>query len=459
MNREPKVQSPRPNLLLDWRLLLVILLMLAIPAVYNSYSIYLIGRWPPSENGLPIVAQWQFVQVFIEVLQEALVFPLFFFVGSQRFGSKPELFQRVRDALAIVFLTLFAVLVLFQIVLPFFVEGIQTSTSLKAETIKYLRVQLIATLFLVLNLSLVIVFEVLSKRRLLIALLLIRLAIRILLDALLYGSYPFSLGMGVEGVALASLLTEVLVLFASVILLHKTMGVRLKDWFRTLHLSAVQLFARVSKWIALESSIRNVAYFLVILSLLNQLGSKQIGGYYLSMHLFWSFCLLPINALAELLKAQIGNYADNRKGIIHLITLGLAIGGTVVLVGWSILYFNLTPILRWLNNDPEVVQYADYSFRYLLIPYGLLALNLIADSAFIGTGKTRFLAYQSIATNLLVYGFAYALYWTGHWIPDYPSILLVFSLGILLDTGLTGYYLWRLLGEGSWRYRMINKSE
>lgn len=61
----------------DNRLFLSILTLLVIPSLYRSYSVYLIGNTPPDEQNLAIVAQWQFVQVAIEVLQEALVFPLF----------------------------------------------------------------------------------------------------------------------------------------------------------------------------------------------------------------------------------------------------------------------------------------------------------------------------------------------------------------------------------------------
>ena len=126
----------------------------------------------------------------------------------------------------------------------------------------------------------------------------------------------------------------------------------------------------------------------------------------------------------------------------------MAIGLAVTLSGWLLLYLYLNPILHFLNNDPEVIQYGEYAFKALIIPYILLAFNIIADSAFVGTGKTQFLAYQSIFTNLLVYGMAYLAYWAGWWTPSFGSILLVFSLGILLDSGLTGYYLWRLLGGG-----------
>ena len=75
----------------DWYLFFSIFLYQVIPSFYNSYSVYLIGNAIPNENGLAIVSQWQFIQVIIEIFQEALVFPIFFFVGSTLKSTNKQL--------------------------------------------------------------------------------------------------------------------------------------------------------------------------------------------------------------------------------------------------------------------------------------------------------------------------------------------------------------------------------
>jgi hypothetical protein len=81
----------------------------------------------------------------------------------------------------------------------------------------------------------------------------------------------------------------------------------------------------------------------------------------------------------------------------------------------------------------------------LIVPYILLALNLVTDSIFYGAGKTQYQAYQAIITNGTVYVVAYVAYLTGLWTPTFNSILILFSIGILVDSILTVYYAFRVL--------------
>lgn len=72
--------------------------------------------------------------------------------------------------------------------------------------------------------------------------------------------------------------------------------------------------------------------------------------------------------------------------------------------------------------------------------YLLLAMNLLLDTLFIGLGKAQYLAYQSILTNLGVYGIAYLLYQGVYWAPTFSNILVLFGTGILVDSLLTVWY-------------------
>ena len=76
----------------------------------------------------------------------------------------------------------------------------------------------------------------------------------------------------------------------------------------------------------------------------------------------------------------------------------------------------------------------------LIVPYILLALNLITDSIFYGVGKTQYQAYQAIITNGTVYVVAFLVYLTDLWTPTFNSILILFGIGILIDSLLAVYY-------------------
>ncbi len=94
----------------------------------------------------------------------------------------------------------------------------------------------------------------------------------------------------------------------------------------------------------------------------------------------------------------------------------------------------------FLNPNVEVVNNSTRAMSILIIPYMLLALNLVTNSIFYGIGRTKYMAYQSILTNGTVYVVAFTTYVTGLWVPTFDSILVLFSIGILVDSLLTVYY-------------------
>lgn len=81
----------------------------------------------------------------------------------------------------------------------------------------------------------------------------------------------------------------------------------------------------------------------------------------------------------------------------------------------------------------------------LIVPYMLLALNMVADSIFYGLGRTGYLAWQSIITNGTVYVAAFVAYIAGAWTPTFTSIMVLFGLGIVADSLLTLFFAWRVL--------------
>ena len=58
---------------------------------------------------------------------------------------------------------------------------------------------------------------------------------------------------------------------------------------------------------------------------------------------------------------------------------------------------------------------------------------------------TSDLTYQSIITNGTVYVVAFAAYIAGLWTPTFSSILVLFSIGIFVDSLLTLYFAFRVL--------------
>ena len=67
------------------------------------------------------------------------------------------------------------------------------------------------------------------------------------------------------------------------------------------------------------------------------------------------------------------------------------------------------------------------------------------DIIFYGVGKTKYMAYQAIITNGTVYVVAFFAYLTGMWTPTFTSIMILFGIGIVVDSILTVYYAFHVL--------------
>jgi len=82
---------------INYRLLLALFLMGLIPTVYTTVRIFLIGQLP-GDWGFNIASQLSWVNLLYEILQEAIILPLFFFIG-QAIKNRLELENRFRTGL------------------------------------------------------------------------------------------------------------------------------------------------------------------------------------------------------------------------------------------------------------------------------------------------------------------------------------------------------------------------
>ena len=227
-------------------------------------------------------------------------------------------------------------------------------------------------------------------------------------------------------------------------MIRKTLFEKVKSIKSFFAFKDLKIYLRVGGWSGLDSLVRNFAYFFMVVRLLNLLGQDTIGGYYLAMHIFWSFLLVPILALSESAKVLIANHSGDISRVRILWYSSLVIGGIIVIL-WLIFLPFWGTVAGFLNSNTEVVNFSNKAMGLLVIPYILLALNLVTDSIFYGVGKTRYMAYQAIITNGTVYVIAFLLYLTSVWAPTFTSIMILFGIGIVVDSILTVYYALRVL--------------
>jgi Na+-driven multidrug efflux pump len=296
--------------------------------------------------------------------------------------------------------------------------------------------------------------ETINRKRLILATAFLSVAYRFVLDSLFYGGYPFSLNIGVLGVAWSDTLAALAVLVTILLMIRPLIQETMSKWTEFFSFKDWKTYMRVGFGSGLDSLVRNFAYFFMIVRLLNQLGENAIGGYYLAMHIFWSFLLVPILALSETAKVLFANHCTDIRTVRTLWFASMIIGSIVVGV-WVILVPFWGAFAAFLNPNDVLVANSVKALSILIVPYILLALNLVTDSIFYGLGRTKYMAYQSIITNGTVYVLAFASYTAGIWTPTFSSIMWLFSLGILVESALTLYYAIHLMFPGYWRMNRL----
>lgn len=428
----------------DWPLFAFILLFLGLPNIYQIYRIYLIGNELPDPSSLAIVSQWQFVGLVVEVFQEATVLAIFFFLGSQlRSGAAVQL-DRAKSALAFIFAASLVFAVGVFIFRDAFIALIGASDDIQAQTRGFLGVSIFSIPFTLLSAAIVVLFEALRLRRLVFILAIANVALRFALDNLFFGGHAFSLQADVIGVAWATLLASASLFVIGAALLAFTRRADFGALLAPPSFAGMREYLRVGLGSGADSLIRNVAYFVMIIRIVNTIGAEEIGGYYVAIQILWSFMLVPVLAFADSAKALTANASHDLRQVRRLWHASM-----IVTAGIMVVWIAFTPLFpaaaRAITDDPNTLRWAVTAFGILFVPYVMFSFNAVMDSVFYGIGKTKYLAYQSLITNGTVYLIAFLLYISGVWEVTFESVMLLFALGILVDSFLTVIFLVKAL--------------
>ena len=428
----------------DWRLFLVIFLFLGLPNVYQIYRVRLIGNELPDPGSLAIISQWQFVGLVTEVFQEATVLAIFFFLGSQIRSAKAVQLDRAKSVFAFIFVASLAFSLGVFLFRDAFMTLIGTSQDIQAQTRAFLGISIFSIPFTLLSAAIIVLFESLGLRRLVFAMAIINVALRFALDSLFFGGYGFSLGADVTWVGWSTLLSSAGLLVIGLLLL--TRAKKLPSGYLTTMPTFADMreYLRVGLGSGADSLIRNVAYFFMIIRIVNTIGSDEIGGYYVAVQIFWSFMLVPVLAFADSAKALVANVSDDIQRVRTLWYASMLITAAMMLV-WIALTPAFPSFAGALSSDEETVRWAITAFSILFVPYVLFSFNTVSDSVFYGIGKTKYLAYQSLLTNGSVYLAAFLLYTSGIWEVSFEGVMALFAIGILVDSILTLTFLIKVL--------------
>ena len=419
---------------INYKLYFALLVLGFAPTVYTTVRIFFLGQLP-GEYSFSIAGQLSWVNLLYEILNEAIILPLFYFIGRVK-ADHAEFANRVRTGLLIsfgVYAVLSGAVLLFAEPM---LRLMATDPSIVEASALYIRIESIANVFSILTQFLLVALVAVNKSKYLYVFTGAKLVLCLALDTFLVSTLPCSANLGVNGIGYSNMIVNILLIAVAVVLLAKE---EIKVFANVkLNFSWAKEFFKVGGISGVESFVRNVAYMVMIARMVNVVGEQ--GTYWVANNFIWGWLLLPVLQLGELIKQEVASDQDH----IRQNTLGY-FGITAIV---SALWF--VSISGWKPFMSHVLGFADVDQLFELVLllsgfYVLYAVQNVFDSTFYGLGKTNYMLFESVATNTIYYGVAFVLYVKGVWIPSLTGIALLFGIGNAFDSIVSFMAYWYLL--------------
>ena len=404
------------------------MLTFLLPGIYGAFRIHLLGNLP-NDSGLNIASQIAWVNVLYEVVHESLILPLFFLLGKS-LKDAAEFENKVKTLLITAFLFYFAASVLLILSAEHLLVFMSQNDAVIEESAVYIRLESAAILLSVLYKCANIILIALEKIKALLTILVLQVLLSVVSDIFLVSALPISLNLGVNGIAAGNIAVNFFLFLAGAYFLKQN-GI---NPFKKEKLS----FTWQKEWLkvgwksGLESLARNSAFIVMILKMVNLV--QEQGNFWISLNFIWGWLLIPVLALGELIKRNVGanlnhGYIGKNIKLYYIITSFFVV-----------LWITAIPFYRYFLDNVMNVQDTESVFlivAYSLVFYILFAYNNILDSIFYGAGRTDLMLYQSLIVNAVIFGTAYILFKTGVFQPTLYKIVFLFGGAIAFDTVIT----------------------
>ena len=408
---------------INYRLYFALLVLGLAPTVYTTVRVFFLGQLP-GEWAYSIAGQLSWVNLLYEILNEAIILPLFYFVGRVR-EDRAEFSNRVRTGM-LISLGLYGVLA--GLVMAFaepMLALMAADAGILDASAAYIRIESVANIFGILTQFALVALVTVNKSRYLYALTAARLVLCLISDTFLVSSLPISLDLGVNGIGWSNILVNGLLLALSLVLLARE---EIRVFSREkLFFGWTGELAKVGGISGLESLVRNVAYMVMIARMVNVVGEQ--GTYWVANNFIWGWLLLPVLQLGELIKQEVARdeNAIRRNSLGYFALTGL------IAAAWLLSIPLWKPFMMHILGVGDVEKV--FSLVLLLLGfYVLYAVQNVFDSTFYGLGKTNYMLFESVVTNTVYYGIAFLCYALGLWTPTLTGIALLFGIGNAFDS-------------------------
>ncbi len=397
----------------DWKMYLPLCLLALVPAIYQTVVTKLITSYT-NPGALDIIGQMEWFDLIDETICAFLIAPMYSVLSK---AHKKDNFSYIVFKLGIIVIGLYA---LFSLVIFFVGLGMVSYMNPNEIDVnaayRYLSLETIAFMIGIIFSYASVVFLVIDKARYMYAFLIAKIALALLSDFLLIPN------LGIDGIAISNMIANGVMGILAITLLiaikqlkvgkfNKDDLLHLKDW------------ARIGLFAGGQQFLDNIIYALMIVRMVNTV--SESGNYWVSNNFIWGWLLIPITCLAEIIKKDAGENGYELKQINYY----------SITVFTLIIWFALIPTYNWFFGVVEGLTNPEIIFEIVvknLAFYIAYAISQIPDAIFIGMGKTKYNAINSLIVNIAYYGIWFILYKCGAIIITMDMIIMMFGFGMVL---------------------------
>lgn len=390
-----------------------LMLLSFIPFVYTLVRTNLIVS-SPSTNGLGIAGHIEWFDLINETVQAFLIVPLYALL-NRCIHDAEKLKKRIFQS----FLVVNVVYMIFTVVIFIYCKNIvsvmvsnhihEVTDYLALETIGFM----IANVVSFVN----VLFVVLEKPLYIYVMVVLKTIFTIMGDLFLIPKF------GVNGVAYSNIAVNAIcvVLCLFVVFREKLMAVSFhfdKTFIRD--------YLRIGLFSGFQILLDNIVYSAIVCKMVNAVAEQ--GNYWTANNIIWGLMLIPISALAEIIKK------DCRD---ELTAARMKYYNFVIIITF-LLWLCFIPMLNpFLKNLMGIENFESIKrILVLLMPFYLAySYTVVFDNILIGHGKTHYCFVVSVIVNLIYYPVIYGLMLKGVFIPDITFICMMFGFGIVAHLG------------------------
>jgi hypothetical protein len=403
----------------NWSLFIALSLLSLAPAIWQTIRTFIVTT-NVSTSALDVIGQMEWFDLIDETIKAFLIVPLYA-VLSAFLKDKVAFSGNVFKAMVVTFTLYFIFSIGVYIYALRLVSFMNPSTVDIAAVGNYLRLETIAFAIGILPSFFNVVFVVYGKSRNVYAFLVIGSLVSVLSDLVMIPNF------GAAGVAYTNILTNSLLAIAGFILLTlekaiSPAAIHKSDW------PMLGKWARIGVFSGGQQFIDNIIYALMICKMVNAVSEQ--GNYWVANNFIWGWLLIPISALAEIVRR------DSKDGY-----LSLKKGNYYSIIGAVVIIWTATiPSWMWFFSTAEKLENASEIFQICLklLPfYVAYALCAVPDSIFIGLGKTKYSLINSLMVNIIYYGIFYLLYINNIVSMSMDTIILMFGFGMVVHLAIS----------------------